>query len=173
VTSGYYTVDLDKANILKEGADVTIAAFSYMVVEALQAAEVLKDVGVGLEVIDMRSARPLDTNTVLHSLEKTGRLVVADTGYTTNSVAAELMAKTIEDGFSHYKMAPVRVASPDYPVPTSHYMAKNYYPEAADIAKAALKLSGYNDPETVEMVEKSLTRRSARDVPNPEFKGPF
>lgn len=173
VPQQHYTVSLDKAKITRPGKHVTVAAFSYMVLEAMQAAEVLSEYNINLEVIDMRSVQPLDIPTVLYSLEKTGHLIVADTGHTTNSIAAEVIAQAIEKSFSHLQSAPIRIASPDYPVPTSHYIANDYYPEAADIAKAALRMLGKNDAKLINTVEKSLLRGSAKDVPNPDFKGPF
>ena len=173
VPQGYYTTPLDKAKIVRQGQHVTIAAFSYMVLESLQAAEVLEAHGINLEVIDMRSVRPLDIDTVMGSLDKTGRLVVADTGHVTNSIAAELIAKTMEEGFQLFQAAPVRIASPDFPVPTSHYAAKDYYPGALDIARAAMKILSIDDRLLIENVDKKLFRDTAKDVPNPEFKGPF
>lgn len=173
VPQGHYTLPLDKAKVMRRGEHITVAAFSYMVLEAIQAAEVIAAEGISLEVIDMRSVRPLDTETVIKSVKKTGRLIVADTGHTTNSIAAELIAKTMEEGFEYYQCAPIRVASPDYPVPTSHFVANDYYPEAVDIAKAALCLAGNSRQEIMDRVENNLVRKTAKDVPNPEFKGPF
>lgn len=173
VPHGHYTIPLDKAKVMRHGEHITVAAFSYMVLEAMQAAEALATQGINVEVIDMRSARPLDTDTVMRSLKKTGRLIVADTGHTTNSIAAELITKTMEQGFELYKSAPMRVASPDYPVPTSHYLANDYYPESADIAKAVLHLLRKTNSNAMNSVEKYLAREAAKDVPNPEFKGPF
>lgn len=173
VPEGKYTVPLEKAKLLKPGSDVTIAAFSYMVMEAMQAATELAKHGIDAEVIDMRSVRPLDVDTVLTSVQKTGRLLVADTGHLTNSIASELIACTMESGFEYMKSAPCRIASPDYPVPTSHYAADNYYPEAADIADAIIRMCGNGIDIDSNAVLANLKRTIAKDIPNPEFRGPF
>jgi len=173
VPQGHYLTPLDKAQIVRQGQQVTIAAFSYMVLEALQAANVLAIHGLDVEVIDMRSVRPLDTDTVMESLTKTGHLVVADTGHMTNSIAAELIAKTMETGFHLFQAAPTRIASPDFPVPTSHYAARDYYPGALEIVRAVLNMLCIDDHNINENIENSLSRNTATDVPNPEFIGPF
>lgn len=174
VPEDYYRVPLGQARVLKEGADVTIAAFSYMVLESLIAAKALASQGIHAEVLDMRSIRPLDVDSVLKSVEKTGRLLVADTAFRTGSIAAELISQVVERGFGLLKAAPVRVASPDHPVPTSHFMSDGYYPGPQAIADAVLALVGAdrNSLDYQEMCSM-LQRKGPHDVPNREFKGPF
>lgn len=174
VPENYYPTSLDKARVMTEGADVTIAAFSYMVLESLIAARALESIGINVEVIDMRSARPLDIETVLQSVKKTGRLIAADTAYQTGSIAGEIISQVAELSFDHLKTHPVRIASPDHPVPTSHFLSENYYPDAKTIADAVLNLTG---------IEKSsidysgfcaaFQTNNPHDVPNREFNGPF
>lgn len=173
VPEGKYTVPLGKAKLLKPGTDVTIAAFSYMVMEAMQAATELSSHGIEAEVIDMRSVRPLDIDSVLTSVKKTGRLLVADTGHLTNSIASELITCVVESEFNALKTAPIRIASPDYPVPTSHYAASDYYPEAVDIADSILRMFGDTVQVDTDTVLANLKRTIAKDIPNPEFRGPF
>lgn len=138
VPDDYYFTPLDKAKVIREGRDVTIAAFSFMVVEAMRAAEVLSQHGIEAEVIDMRSLRPLDTETVLQSLAKTGRLLVADSGHLTNSIASELIACVVEAGFECLKNSPKRIISQDYPVP--EFATGNYAPVSIDIAGSVLAM---------------------------------
>jgi pyruvate dehydrogenase E1 component beta subunit len=129
VPEEFYEVEIGKARVIREGADITVAAFSYMVIETLIAAEVLeKFCGISVEVIDMRSVRPLDTASVVASVKKTGLLIVADTAYAFGSIASELITSTLHDCFGNLKKAPVKICSPDYPTPSSPSMTKDYYP---------------------------------------------
>lgn len=174
VPSEPYKVPLDKAKVLHNGADVTVAAFSYMAAGALQAARGLSLQSIGVEVIDMRSVRPLDIDTVCESVRKTGRLLVADTAFKTGSIAGELISQVVEREFKSLKSAPVRIASPDYPVPTSHFMADGYYPNPLTLANAVLELVG-DRHGTVDyaQLQEVLGQSEPLDVPNKNFRGPF
>lgn len=169
-----YRVPLDRARVLHKGNDVTIAAFSYMAAESLLAARVLESISVGVEVVDMRSARPLDVATVAASVRRTGRLLVADTAGKTGGISAELISQVVESEFESLKMAPKRIASPDYPVPTSHFMAEGYYPSALDIVDAVLDLAEIQ-PDAMEYsrLEEVLRQDKPLDIPNKNFYGPF
>lgn len=131
-----YAMPIGKGLVRREGSDVTIAAISCMVPESLEAAVTLQDKGIEVEVIDMRSVKPLDYALVIQSVSKTGRLVVADTGWTTCGVAAEIAAKVASDAFSHLKAPILRVALPDAPAPMSSVLEKAYYVGADDVVKA-------------------------------------
>lgn len=169
-----YRVPLDRAKVRHEGADVTVAAFSYMTVEALLAARALASHSVNVEVIDMRSVRPLDLDAVVQSVRKTGRLLVADTANKTGGVGAELISQIVEREFSSLKAAPVRVSSPDHPVPTSHFMAERYYPDAMTIADAVLDLARISREEIkYPELQQALRRVGPSDIPNKNFTGPF
>jgi len=173
VSSGYYRESLDKAKVVRTGQHITVAAYSYMVLEALEAAHVLAKQHIEVEVIDMRSARPVDIAPVLASVKKTGHLVVADTGHITHGIAAEVISQVVERGFSDLNKAPVRISSPDYPVPTSPYAANDYYPEAVDIARAILTIVGCQGLVNEDAVVSDLQHTGAKDIPNPQFHGPF
>lgn len=169
-----YRVPLDCAKVLHQGNDVTVAAFSHMTMEALQAARALASQSVGVEVIDMRSVRPLDIATVAASVRKTGRLLVADTAFKTGSIAAELISQVAEREFAALKSAPKRIASPDHPTPTSHFMANEYYPGPITIADAVLALVGVGqDKIDYARLQRELGRNGPFDVPNRNFSGPF
>jgi pyruvate dehydrogenase E1 component beta subunit len=177
VPESIYEVPLDRAKILCEGSDVTVAAFSYMTFEALITARALLTImGISVELIDMRSVRPLDSQTVIDSVKKTGRLIVADTAYKTGSIAAELISQVLEGAFESLKAAPIRVCSPDFPTPTAPSMTEGYYPTSGTIADAALKLLGKDDPinsNQLQDLKQLLTLNGMHDIPNREFKGPF
>lgn len=171
VPEAAYGTPLDQARLLHSGQDVTIAAFSYMSLEALRAAQTLQaHCGIGIDLLDMRSVRPLDIYSVLSSLRRTGRLIVADTGFVTGSIGGELIAQVVERGFDLLKQAPVRIASPDHPVPTSPFMSDGYYPGPQQIAEAVLKLTG---TPTSPSVMQALELTGRHDAPLRDFTGPF
>ena len=170
-----YRVALGQAKVLVEGDAVTLAAFSHMVVESLIAATgLMESMGINIEVLDMRSVRPLDVASVLASLRKTGRLIVADTGFKTGSIANELISKVTEQAFNCLKAAPVCIASPDHPVPTSHFMTENYYPGPQEIVDAVLELVGVEKTSVgYQDLCSEIKRNGPHDTPNPDFTGPF
>lgn len=169
-----YKVPLDRAKLMHQGDKVTVAAFSYMAVEALMAARALSSQSVNVDVIDMRSVRSLDIDAVVESVKKTGRLLVADTAFRMGSIAGELISQVAERAFDSLKQAPVTIASPDHPVPTSHFMADGYYPSAMTIADAVLKLAGISRSQVnYGQLSDVLVRKGPLDVPNRDFAGPF
>lgn len=131
-----YSVPIGPANIVRTGKDVTIVAVSYQVFESLQAATALEKEGVEVEVIDLRCIKPIDTETILSSLKKTGHLVVVDNSHKSFGVTAEIAALAVERGFSYLKAPVARVAFPEAPTPCSPELEKMYYPGAADIVQA-------------------------------------
>jgi len=135
-----YEVPIGKAAVRRQGADLTIAAISYMVSESLGAAEALAHEGIEAEVVDLRTAKPLDEEALLRSVQRTGRLVVADVGWVTGGFAAEIAARVTEKGFRHLKAPVKRVALPDVPAPASRALEQVYYRTAQDIVKAAKEL---------------------------------
>lgn len=173
VATDYYQTPLGTARLRREGSDITIAAFSYMTIEALQAASALARLGIDAEVIDMRSVSPLDVPAVLRSVEKTGHLLVADTGHESFGVAAELIASVTRQGFNHLRAAPASVTLPDLPCPTSHAWAGHYYPTAVDIATQVLHMRGIRIGEIQRRELEQLAPTTPLDIPNPEYRGPF
>ena len=140
VPSQIYSVPIGKANILTCGKDVTIAACSYLVPEAVKAAETLKEKRISAEIIDLRTIKPLDIATVVRSVSKTRRLLVADVGWLTGGVSAELAASVGSKVFRRLKAPIARLSLPDCPAPASRFMEASYYPRAKDIEALAKKL---------------------------------
>lgn len=136
VPAGLYSVPLSRGAIRRSGRDVTIVATSHLVWEAWQAAEELAVEGLEAEIIDPRTIKPLDEDLVLGSLARTGRLVVADTGWKTAGFAAEVAALAVEKGFKFLKAPVVRVTPPDTPTPSAHTMENTYYVGKMDILAA-------------------------------------
>jgi pyruvate dehydrogenase E1 component beta subunit len=175
VPEGMYRTPIGKAKMLHEGNDVTVAAFSYMSIESLIAAKALKRfMGITTDLLDMRTVRPLDMPAVLDSVEKTGRLIVADTAFKTGCVAAELVSQVVENAFGSLKKGPLRIASPDYPVPTSPFMAAEYYPGARQIAEAVINIvDADKNSQGYAALCGALAPTGQRDTPNRDFSGPF
>jgi len=139
VPDRYYTVPLTGAKVVQEGTDVTLVASSYMVAESKKAIKTLKLKRVSVELIDLRSIKPIDEETILSSLKKTGRLVVADGGWKTCGVAAEVIAIAAGDGYRYLKSPVERVTLPDIPAAASPSLEQCYYPTAEDIVFAVLR----------------------------------
>jgi pyruvate/2-oxoglutarate/acetoin dehydrogenase E1 component len=135
-----YTVPFGQGVTRKSGKDVTLIATSHMVWEAMEAAETLDKQGIDVEVIDLRSLKPLDEELILSSVEKTGRLVIADGGWKTGGIGAEILARITEKAFEKIKAPPVRVSLPDTPAPASSALEQRYYPKAENIASAVSKV---------------------------------
>ncbi len=135
-----YTIPLDKANIVREGKDVTIVGVQMMTVEALKAAEKLAEQGIDAEVIDLRSIKPIDKETILTSIAKTNRLVVVDEDYYSYGITAEISAIVASEGFKDLKAPIVRLAIPDVPIPYSRVMEKFVIPNADNIIDSVKKL---------------------------------
>jgi pyruvate dehydrogenase E1 component beta subunit len=138
-----YEIEIGKAVIRREGADVTLVAVSYMVHEAENAALQLSEEGIGADLIDLRTVKPLDEDLILKSVRKTGRLVIVDTGWKTCGLAAEIAAVVSEKGFAYLKAPIVRVALPDCPAPASSALEKVYYRDAGDIIAAIRRCLAY------------------------------
>lgn len=136
-----YAVPIGKGVVRREGKDVTVVATSYMTFLANTAAGILEKEGVEAEVIDLRTIKPLDEEIILKSVRKTGRLVVADGGWRSFGVGAEIIAKVAEnDAFRYLKAPAVRIALPDVPAPASGPLEKAYYPDANSIVMAVRKV---------------------------------
>jgi len=135
-----YSIPIGKGVIRRKGEDVTIVAISYMLVEALRAAEKLQKDGISAEVVDLRSLKPFDGEIILESVAKTGRLLIADTGCKTGSVASEIAAFAAENAFHLLKKPVKRVCCPDTPTPTSDVLEKSFYRTDEDIYNEAVKM---------------------------------
>ncbi len=135
-----HVLPIGKARIMREGSDVTIVSYSIGVGFALEAAEKLAEEGIDAEVIDLRTLRPLDKETVLESLAKTNRLVVAEEGWPQCSVASEIQAICMEDGFDLLDAPVLRVCNEDVPLPYAHNLEKLALIDAPRIIEAAKKV---------------------------------
>ena len=137
-----YTVPFGKANVVRQGKDVTIVTISMMVHRAMEAAEALAKEGIEAEVIDLRTLVPLDRETVFKSVGKTGRLLVVDEDYKSFGLTAEIIASVVEHDASMLKARPRRIAFPDIPIPYSRPMEQFALPNAEKIETAVREMLG-------------------------------
>jgi pyruvate dehydrogenase E1 component beta subunit len=135
-----HVLPIGKARIMREGADVTVVSYSIGVGLALEAAETLAGEGIDAEVIDLRTLRPLDTATILASLAKTNRLVVAEEGWPTCSIASEVIALCMDEGFDDLDAPVLRVCNEDVPLPYAANLEKLALIDSARIAEAVRKV---------------------------------
>jgi pyruvate/2-oxoglutarate/acetoin dehydrogenase E1 component len=142
VPEGDYAIPLGKAATLREGRDVTIVAIGTMVKHALAAAGDLQSKGIDAELIDVRTLVPLDEDTILASVRKTGRLIVADESRDRCSAASHIAAIAAEKAFASLRAPPMRVTVPNVAIPYAPGAEKNVLPNAAKIVAAALAVVG-------------------------------
>lgn len=166
----YQFVPLGKARRVTEGSDITIVSMSYMTIEALHAVKFLKKQGIHCDLIDLRTVKPIDWETIFASVRKTGRLLVLDTGFEFCSIAGEVIAKVATDCFDDLTAPPKRLTMPDYPTLTSATLSIPMYTYSDDIVEAVAEIL------KLEMNVESLSQerdQCPRDVPGHWFGGPF
>jgi pyruvate dehydrogenase E1 component beta subunit len=140
VPEAEYLIPLGKADVKREGQDVTVVASSLMLHRSLAAAEKLADEGISVEVVDPRTMCPFDKKTVIDSVEKTGRMVLVYEGNKTGGIGSEIAAIVAEEAF-HLLRAPIRrVATPDVPLPSSKYLEQFLIPNERDIVEAVREI---------------------------------
>ena len=135
-----FTAPIGKARIMREGSDVTIVAFSRMVGHALAAAEKLAEEGIQAEVINLRSLRPLDTETIIDSVRKTNRIVSVEESWPFAGIGSEIAAVMMEQAFDYLDAPVVRVTGLDVPLPYAANLEKLALPQAENIIEAVRKV---------------------------------
>jgi pyruvate dehydrogenase E1 component beta subunit len=146
VPEGYYTVPIGKAAVRRAGRDVTIVATSMMAIRSLEAAGVLEQEGVDAEVIDLRSIRPIDRESIIASIRKTSRLICVYEGVQQLGIGAEIAAIACESEAFDYLDAPViRLGGADCPLPYNPELEKAAVPQVDDIVAAARRIVGRRD----------------------------
>jgi acetoin:2,6-dichlorophenolindophenol oxidoreductase subunit beta len=131
-----YTLPFGEANVVRDGKDATIVTYGMMVHRAVDAADTLAKDGIECEVIDLRTLSPIDMDTVLESVENTGRLVCVDEAHPRCSIASDVSAKVAQEAFGALKAGIQMVTAPHTPVPFSPVLEDLYIPTAAQIASA-------------------------------------
>ena len=162
-----YRVPIGKARVVREGEDLTFLASSYSVYTCLQAAMVLSKYGISSHVLDVRSIRPLDTDSIVAAAAKTGRVLIVDEDWSACGLAAELSAVVTENVFEKLKHPPVRMTWMDSPLPTAPALSRNFYLTPHDVAQKAVQILG----APIQLEHQWATK--PHDVPDLTFSGPF
>jgi pyruvate dehydrogenase E1 component beta subunit len=136
-----FTTPIGKASVTHAGDDVTVVAASLMARRALEAAKQLEAEGVSAEVVDLRTVKPFDRDTVASSVKKTGKVLVVDEGYRTCGFAAEVIAAVVEDAFEQLDAPAVRLTNPDSSIPCTPTLEDSVIPSVNDIKLAAQRLA--------------------------------
>ncbi len=155
-------LEIGKAKVLRNGNDITIIATSFMTRECLKAADTLSTYNISAEVIDLQWVRPLDENTILKSLKKTGRLIATDVTWELNGTASEVCALVAEQAFDYLKSPVRRICQANSPAPVSQPLERSFYPTANTIVKAAGNIFGVQNIGEISSA-----------VPGDQFKGPY
>jgi len=140
IPDGDYTIPIGKAEIKREGNDVTLTTYSRMVLFALEAADILEKEGISVEVIDLRTLNPLDMDTLLDSVKKTGRLLTVEEGNKSVGVGAEIVSRVLEENFDYLDASPRRLASLDIPIPFNRDLERATLPNVQKIIFEVKKL---------------------------------
>jgi pyruvate dehydrogenase E1 component beta subunit len=136
-----YSITIGNGAVRRKGDDVTVVSTSFMVQEALKATELLEKEDIEVELLDLRSLKPLDDKLIFNSVKKTGRLVIVDGCWRTCGIAAEISARIGESSiFKHLKAPILRISLPDTPAPASSALEKAYYKKAEDIVLTVKKI---------------------------------
>jgi pyruvate dehydrogenase E1 component beta subunit len=159
-----YALPFGKGNVLRKGSDITIVASSWMNVEAVAAADILKKAGVSVEVIDPRTIVPLDEELINTSVAKTGRCIIVDNDWLFCGFSAELAARISEACFGKLKAPVRRIGFTHTPCPTARHLENGFYPNAKNIIKEIEKMLGLSQMNLDGIEFYSHEKR---------FKGPF
>lgn len=143
VPEEYYTIPFGKADVKRKGGDITIVASQAMVGRALNVAEEFAKDGIEIEIVDPRTLKPLDEKAILESVEKTGKLIVADEGYLACGMASEISAIVAEKAIQYLQAPILRVGPPETSIPFSPPLEKIYIPDEDNIIEAVNKMKEY------------------------------
>lgn len=135
-----YLIPIGKAAVIKEGTDITITANSMMVGYALKAAEILQEKGICVEVIDLRTIRPLDKETIINSVKKTNRFISVEEGWPFAGIGSEVCTMICENAFDYLDAEPLRVCAEDVPLPYAANLEKLALPNVKKIIDHVLKI---------------------------------
>jgi acetoin:2,6-dichlorophenolindophenol oxidoreductase subunit beta len=149
-----YETPIGVAAVQRKGKDLTIVSSSYMTMQAMRAAEILATLGISAEVVDLRSIKPWDKETVCASVARTGRLLVVDAAWPNAGVASEVAATVAERSWDDLLAPVMRLTLPDAPAPTSLALEKEYYLGEADVVAAAQRLVDHDSPAGAQHAKK-------------------
>ncbi|MDA0950639.1 MAG: alpha-ketoacid dehydrogenase subunit beta, partial [Bacteroidetes bacterium] len=140
VPEGDYTIPLGVADIKREGSDVTIVSYGKIIKEAYKAADRLAQEGISVEIIDLRTVRPMDHDTIIKSVKKTNRMVVLEEAWPFGNVATEVIYHVQDKAFDYLDAPVVKLNTADTPAPYSPVLLKEWLPNEDDVIKAVKKV---------------------------------
>ena len=140
VPEGEYILPIGVADIKRAGSDVTVVSFGKIIKEAYKAADVLENEGISCEIIDLRTVRPLDINTVLQSVKKTNRLVILEEAWPFGNVSTEITYQIQEKAFDYLDAPIIKINTADTPAPYSPVLLEEWLPNSGDVVKAVKKV---------------------------------
>ena len=140
---GDYTVPIGKANVYREGSDISVITYAAMVHTAAEAAEIVAKDGISVEVVDLRTLTPLDEETILESVKKTSKAIVLHEATLTGGFGGEIAARITEKAFEYLDGPVLRIAAPDTPVPFSSTLEEAYLPSVDQVVEKVRWLAAY------------------------------
>tara|TARA_X000000950_G_scaffold272385_1_gene354849 strand:- start:972 stop:2039 length:1068 start_codon:yes stop_codon:yes gene_type:complete len=165
-----YSIPIGKGKLVKKGTDITIISSSYMVADAINFINKFKKINnkISIELIDVRSIKPLDSNLILKSVKKTKRVIVLDPGFSFSGFASEIISMISVNCFNQLKYKPIKISIPDIPEPTSRFLIKDYYPSSKDLYEKFCDIFNLKKDSL-----NIFNNQKFYDVPGDWFKGPF
>jgi len=168
VSREYKPIPIGKANIIKKGTDITIVAMSFMVIEAIHAAEFLFKSNINIEIIDLRTVAPIDYATIYKSVKKTKKVLILDTGTLDGSISGEILSKVVDKMWENLDIKPERLAMPNFPEATSFSLTKNYHINSEKIVNKVAEML-----KIKVNIGNNFKKDHPHDVPGDWFTGPF
>ena len=171
VPQNEYEVPIGKANVYRKGNHITLVSYSYMFIESIKVADFFEKFNISVELIDLRTLRPLDIKTVLKSVKKTKNIIFVDNDWESYGIGAEIIARVVENCGEILESNPSRIGIKEVPIPSTRALARYCYPSVGSIAEKIvkqLKLKNIQIPKNL----YNLNINSS-DIPNSNFKGPF
>ena len=162
-------LEIGKAEVIETGNDLTIVSAGFSTIQCLRAVKFLKKHEVNVELVDLKTLKPLDIDAILTSVTKTGKLLVVDSGTEISSFASEIISLVTRLAFNKLRQAPEMITAPDVPEPTSHGVIGKFKFNSADIAKRTLKILN----KSLKNFDFSELTDDQPDIPNSNFSGPF
>jgi acetoin:2,6-dichlorophenolindophenol oxidoreductase subunit beta len=160
---------IKKSNKIFNGQDLTIISNSIMTVEAIKACKILKKNFINCDLIDLLSINPLDTDRIIKSVKKTGKLIVLDIDHGFISLASEIISLITSNDIDIFKKAPIKITMPNFPTPTSVALTKEFYPNFINIINAAEKILN----KKIKVPENLIKDMNTHDIPFKNYTGPF
>ena len=161
---------IGKANIILKGKDITVISFSYLTIEAIKASKILsKFYNIKIEIIDLVSLKPIDYITILKSIRKTRKVIVLDTGFSSGSIANDIIYNIIHSNLK-LNSNPTKLAMPNVPEPTSYGLTKNFYVDDIKITNEVLRIF---KKKKIKNDRDIFNVKKYHDIPGEWFKGPF